>query len=310
MKKFTLLISLICFLAGSNLFAQGWSILNSPIKGDITGINFLNPDTGFLVSKSGEFARTENGCKNWSLIKIDDSIRVEDVSFLDADHGLVCGAKGVIYKTSDGGKTWLNITPGDTGHYYFDIEYLNSNTIMAVGLDRLNRNDMVGAAKISYDAGKSWDKIDVQGMGFNSINKVKNDIYFIGFGLIFHSKDMGKSWKTIKTNISKPGRSLSMHGNSGVIAGPQGMSAFTSDKGKTWKSVELPITNTFICSKMIDSTVGYIGGINAQLKRTNDGGLSWDDELLAKSFHIIDLCHIGNRIYAVGSEGAIVYKEI
>lgn len=310
MKKLTLLISFLCFIAGTNSSAQGWKTIYSPISADITGIDFLNPDIGFIVSKTGQIARTDNGCKNWQVVQIDDSIRIEDVSFLDASNGLVCGEKGVVYKTSDGGNTWINITPGDTGHYYFEIEYLDATTFMVVGLDRLNSNPMTGVGMISYDNGKSWKNIDVMGMGFSGINKIKNDIYFMGFGLLFHSQDNGKTWTTIKTNLSKSGRALSFSGKNGIIAGPQGMSAYTTDKGKTWKATELPLTNTFVCAKMIDSAIGYIGGVNGQMKRTTDGGITWGDEFMAKSFHVIDICYIGDRIYAVGSEGTIVYKEL
>lgn len=310
MKKLTLLIGIICVLAGSNLFAQGWKVLKAPIKADITGINFIDSEIGFIVGKNGKIARTDDACRNWLVVQIDDSIRIEDVSFLDTKNGLICGEKGVIYKTTDGGKTWVNITPGDTGHYYFDIDYLDKQTAMVVGLDRLNPNPMVGVGMITFDTGKSWKKIDAKGMGFSGISKINNDIYFIGFGIVIHSKDNGKTWDHIKTNISKPGRALAFSGNNGIIAGPQGMCAYTSDRGKTWKTTELPMTNTFICAKMIDSTIGYIGGTNSLMKRTNDGGISWNDELLAKSFHVIDMCYIGNRIYAVGSEGTIIYKEL
>jgi len=310
MKKLTFLISLLCFIAGTNLYAQGWKTIYSPISADLTGIDFLNPDIGYIVSKTGQIARTDNGCKNWTVVQIDDSIRIEDVSFLDANNGLVCGEKGVVYKTSDGGKTWTNITPGNTGHYYFEIELLDASTAMVVGLDRLNTNPMTGVGMITYDNGKSWKKIDVQGMGFSGINKIKNDIYFMAFGQLFHSQDKGKTWETIKTNLPKPGRALSFSGKNGIIAGPQGMSAYTTDKGKTWKATELPLTNTFVCAVMIDSTVGYIGGVNSLMKRTNDGGVTWGDELLTKSFHVIDMCYTGDRIYAVGSEGAIIYKEL
>ena len=41
MKKLTLLIGIICAVAGSNLIAQGWKVVYSPIKADITGINFI-----------------------------------------------------------------------------------------------------------------------------------------------------------------------------------------------------------------------------------------------------------------------------
>ncbi len=310
MKKLTFLISCILIIAGSSLFAQGWEVVNSPIKADITGVNFINSDIGFIIGKSGKIARTDDGCKSWTTTQIKDSILIEDISMLDVNNGLVCGNKGVVFKTTDGGKTWVDITPGDTGHYYFDIEYLDAKTAMVVGLDLLQDNPRVGAGMITHNAGKSWKKIDVKGMGFSGINKINNDIYFIGFGVLNHSNDNGKTWESIRTNLSKPGRALSFIGNSGIIAGPQGMCAYTSDRGKTWKSNELPMNNTFVCALMIDSAVGYIGGVNSLMKRTNDGGITWNGELLAKSFHVIDICYIGNRVYAVGSEGVVIYKEL
>jgi len=61
---------------------------------------------------------------------------------------------------------------------------------------------------------------------------------------------------------------------------------------------------------MADDTVGYLAGVNALMLKTTDGGRTWGQELLAKSFNVLAMELVGDRLYAAGSEGSIIYKVV
>ncbi len=108
-----------------------------------------------------------------------------------------------------------------------------------------------------------------------------------------------------------PARSFSFSGNSGILCGLKGIVAYTNDGGKIWlKSEKLDEQKTYVASQMINSSEGYIGGQNSTLMKTTDGGRNWSPELMAKSFDVYDLILVKNRIYAVGAEGGIIWKEV
>ena len=147
-------------------------------------------------------------------------------------------------------------------------------------------------------------------MGYSEVIYQNGKVFLLSFGQISISDDMGKSWETKLTINGAPGRTLSISGNSGVIAGIGGMCAYSRDGGNTWLPSQQDEQQFFIASQMVSVNKGYIGGNNAKLFSTSDGGRSWGEELMAKYFDVYDMALIENRIYVVGSLGGIIWKEV
>jgi photosystem II stability/assembly factor-like uncharacterized protein len=135
-------------------------------------------------------------------------------------------------------------------------------------------------------------------------------VYLLSFGYLHSSDDLGKSWKSAKTFDGPAARTVSIVGKTGILAGPNGMCAFSSDTGRTWTKLDQWSDKIYIAAEMIDEEVGYIGGANAIIMRTTDGGRTWKVELMAKSFDVLDMCLIGDRLFAVGSKGGIIAKKV
>ena len=88
------------------------------------------------------------------------------------------------------------------------------------------------------------------------------------------------------------------------------MCAYSSDSGKTWTRLDQLLDKIYIAAEMVDEQVGYIGGTEATIMRTADGGRTWSRELIATSFDVLDMCLIGDRLYAVGSGGVVIFKKL
>ncbi|RKX27836.1 MAG: hypothetical protein DRP47_05975 [Candidatus Zixiibacteriota bacterium] len=303
--------TLFLLMLASAANAQGWQSMTLNWNETLTGVAFTHPDTGFLVSASGGFAQTVDGGKTWKTTVVNEGVKLEDVSFASGNRGLVCGHRGGLFLTTDGGRNWLDISPGDTNHIYFDVEWIDSKTALLTGMDRGAEAPMAGVAYHSIDTGHTWQRLESMGMGYSEINvSPDGTVCFPSYGQLLCSHDKGSSWTKIRTFNDSPARTLSIFGKTGLMAGPHGMCAISEDSGKTWTLVLQSESSTFVTAELIDEHSGYIAGPKAIMMRTADGGKTWERELLVKSFHILDMCQIGNRLYAVGSEGSIIYKII
>ena len=291
--------------------AQGWKTLPSPTDETITGICAVPPDTVLIVTAKGTFARTYDGGKSWQAFTVAAGSQLEAVSFADSRIGLTCGRAGAVFSTSDGGRTWQDHSPDDTLPWFSDVEMLDARIGLVIGLSRDSASPFGGLAYRTADGGASWEKQTPLGVGYAELfYRSGGPVYLLSFGRLHRSDDKGKSWSTIPTVEGGSARTLSIFGKTGILAGPNGMFAFSADTGKTWTGVTGRSDQLFVAAELVSEAEGYAGGMGAVMVRTTDGGRTWDRELLARSFNILDLCLAGNRLYAVGSGGVIIYKLI
>lgn len=86
---------------------ETWEEINLPIEiqdWEITGIDFLNSDIGFISTFENKIYKTMDAASSWSLVH-DFSGFINDLTFIDEQIGyLTSGNK--IYKTTNGGSNW------------------------------------------------------------------------------------------------------------------------------------------------------------------------------------------------------------
>jgi len=310
MRNFITIIWALLILC-SSVVSQGWEVVNSPTEENITGICSVHPDTFFIVTNKGNLARTDDAGKSWQVFGVAADITLEDVSFSNSRRGVVCGRNGAIYLTNDGGVTWKNKSIVDTLPWFMDVEMFDAQTGLVIGMTRDSASPFGGLAFRTTDGGQTWKKQKQLGLGYSEIlYHPQGPVYLLAFGRLHHSDDLGKSWKSVKTVEGLPARTISIFGKTGILAGPQGMFAFSSDSGKTWTKLEKWSDKLYIAAELVNEKVGYVGGTNATMMRTADGGRTWKRELMAISFDVLDMCLIGDRLFAVGSDGSIIAKKV
>ncbi len=291
--------------------SQEWKTVASPFTETITGICALSPDTLFIVTGKGNIARTTDGGKNWKAISVAPNVPLEDISFADAKVGVVCGRNGAIYRTTDGGGTWENCSWWDKTPWLMDVEMLTPEVGVIIGMTRNTVSPLKGICLRTTDGGKTWKQQTSLGLGYSELLYHPGEgLYLLSFGKLHFSRDLGKTWESRNTADGLVARTFSLKGKTGIMAGPSGMFAYSSDSGKTWIKPEQWSNTLYITSELVDEKEGYIAGKDALIMRTTDGGKTWKREPLEeKEFDILDMCLAGDYLFAVGSKGKILVKK-
>ena len=309
-KFYTLLLStLVVFTTSSQ--AQNWKVVTVPTEDVIIGMEFVHPDTGFIVTTEGEVGWTYDRGGTWTFSRVAHEIDPQDVSFANGRIGVVCGRAGLIYHSADGGQTWTDVSLDDTTVSFISAQMLTPKIGLVVGMSTEKESLYKGMAFRTTDGGATWSQVDVAGMGFAELfYEPSVGVYFPAFGLLNHSIDRGKTWQTDKSTESGQARTVSFHGDVGVLAGPGGICATSNDGGLTWVDRKQDPQLNFLAAAVVDDTTIYVGGTNATMVRTVDGGTKWTRELLARSFSVYDMQVVGDRLYAAGSDGGMVYRVV
>lgn len=310
MRKILTLLT-VQFLILSTLSAQDWNSIDFPNNENITGIFFVHPDTGFAITNRGKFARTYDKGSTWDMTDITKGIPLEDLHFLNSKTGFVCGHNGGIYTTNDGGYTWENKSINSKVARLFDIQMFDNETGLTIGLTNEGENKWQGISFRTTNGGKSWEKEPPLGLGYSEIyQENKSPAYYLSFGKIHTSIDKGENWATTKTHDGGPARTLSFYNRFGILAGPAGIIYYTNDGGASWYPAQQDEKKIFVSSQMVSATIAYIGGIQTEVMISIDGGRTWTDEVLPKSFDVLDFYLVGARLYACGTNGNLLYKIV
>ncbi len=314
LKRAALLVSLcwtIILVTGGTAGAQGWQTVPIPASEQLTAVFFVDSDTGYVAGSQGKIYRTFDQGQTWESFPISPGITVEDLYFHNSDTGFACGRRGTIFATYDAGYNWINKSLSDTLPWFFDIEMFDRDNGLIIGATREPDKPMNGISLRTTDGGISWSKMPPIGMGLSEIATIPGKAaLFTSFGRINESRDNGKTWTTRVTHNGSPARTLSIKGSTGLIAGPNGMIHYSKDTGNTWYVVEQPYDKVFIASVLVSDQIGYLGGVNTPIMKTEDGGRTWTEESGTKDFVVFDMCVTGQNVWAVGPQGKIMSKPV
>jgi len=311
MKKTTLTLLLVC-LCAAPAFAQGWKALTLPVDDAVTGLSFINPDTGFMVTNRGTLILTYDGARTWQTRRINAGAQLEGVSFANSKLGLACAKHGDVFRTTDGGTTWTKVTPKmDSVTSLFSVQLFDKLNGLVIGMSRADSTPYAGRAWRTADGGQTWTPMEQMGMGYSEIfYSPKLGAYFPSFGQFHYSSDKGKTWQTIKATHETRARDIAFLDHTGLMTGPKGFCIVSHDDGKTWTEHKQDPNLTFVAAALATEKDMYMGGLHSVMMHSTDGGENWERELLSRSFDVLDMAVVGDRLYAVGSDGGIVYKQL
>ena len=308
---FLLLLAALA-ISSTGAYSQDWQLIEFPSYDHLTDVVMITADSGLVVTASGYCFRTSDRGKSWQKSEIIKNIRIEALYFEDSQNGWACGHLGSIFKTSDGGASWIDVSFDDMGAIFFDIEMKDALTGVAVGMRPLESNNFNGIAVRTVDGGKNWEKFEASGLAYSEIkqSRTKNKMFFMAMGRLNISNDDGKSWQSVATLEGTPARTFSIYGSTGIMAGPKGTLGYSNDSGKTWYNKEQDKEKTFLSSILLNSQYGYVAGSRGAMMVTIDGGINWTEEETPLELTILDMCFVDSYLFAVGSDGLIMYKEI
>ncbi|MFI5144082.1 MAG: T9SS type A sorting domain-containing protein [Ignavibacteria bacterium] len=276
-KVLTIILFLIV-LFGKNAFSQGWVQLNSGTTSNLTFVQFLDANTGFV---GAPLLRTINGGLNWTTINTPAT--PGGIFFLDINNGYFSSGNeqggGHVYKTTNGGLNWTSLNVG-SNYVSEGIYFLNVNTGYCVNI--------AGEMQVykTTDGGISWNETAYLG--------IYNDTYWVG-KLFFINQNEGYI--------------NAIHGSLPPLSPEDAEIWKTNDGGNNW-GIYLNSTPTYpVCSKFIDISMpqpssGFVlyGGLAA-----TDSILFYNGnfDFQANSFLFGINCPDPAHAWAVGASGSI-----
>ncbi|MCA9443767.1 MAG: putative Ig domain-containing protein [Candidatus Omnitrophica bacterium] len=246
-------------------------------------------DEGWLITSTRLLHTTDRGA-NWEELT-HPGITAAGILFQDSQHGLIYYT-GIRY-TEDGGQTW-NVASKPGGHYYWTMDFLDSQTGFAGGGDR-------SFAKTT-DGGKSWTAASLPGLKegksldprvsgsrhplITSSHEKDNDPKIPDVNGIFFLDDQ-EGW--ISTQVGGPGITKTIY--------------HTTDRGETWEKQYFGgLGNLERLQFRPDGKRGWGAGLfSGSIRGTTDGGEHWEsiayfDKESGGGEHIFDLFFLDDKI--------------
>jgi len=78
---------------------------------NLTGVQFLTTDTGYVCGYNGYVAKSINGGLTWQVLNCGTTINFNALWFFNSHAGYCVGDLGLIMKTTDSGATWTQGHP-------------------------------------------------------------------------------------------------------------------------------------------------------------------------------------------------------
>jgi photosystem II stability/assembly factor-like uncharacterized protein len=326
MKNLMLLI--LFSLPVQATFAQ-WTEIAAPLN-YFVGTNFINDNTGFLLTASGYLERTNDGGITWDSIGTTYQYsRLNTSHFLDNNIGFIGGGASfpfppssisdLILKTTDGGMSFDSIYGSLSSSDIQVIDFADNNHGMFLGsFSSFKTSDGGGTIDSLYIPnsnnttmfGSDIAYVDLQNaFALTHQYLSSNPISYARF--VYFSNDEGDSWTPLflDTVSSTTSQIQFLNAQIGFLAGGQQLLK-TNDGGSSWQTL-LTTPNLGIQQvHFVNSNTGFLSaqfGDTSYLYTTLDGGSNWQIELIDTNFQATSLSITHNFIYA--SDFQYIYKR-
>ncbi|MBN1633100.1 MAG: T9SS type A sorting domain-containing protein [Ignavibacteria bacterium] len=214
-----------------------------------------------------------------------DTLKLNTVFFTDAATGYIAGNDGFIYKTTNGGNNWFSLNSGATAAIY-EMYFPVSGTGYAAG-----------------------------GLG--------------GTGFIIKTTNGGTNWTTQTIPAIPSNNYLNainfVDANTGYVTGggvivANTIALRTTNGGLNWELFNVTTINPNIRYDIgggvyvFNQNLAYAAGVNANIVRTTDGGVTWEklfpeNLFVYASAYLTGISFSGNTGFICGAGGTIIKIE-
>ncbi len=274
--RFLLLNCLVLVLPVSPAHAQ-WKQISSPDGGVITSIYQYN-SMYFVRTLNGIYRSTDNAQTwhnaNLSLPLTYDLTPVK--SFAASGNRLYAGTSYGIRVSVDSGNTWSSQGGGDIP------SFLIAQDSIVLSARYTYETYPKSVIQRSSNYGTSWTKLQLPFLQFAQVTGLAitptSVILTTAEHGMFRSSDQGKTWDTLKNNLSaEPLSTLHADGPLYYCGTSYGKIFRSSDNGDSWQelastSVQVPVTSILASGAML-----YYSTLGGGLFRSTDSGISWKE---------------------------------
>ncbi len=156
-----------------------WVRQESSTTSSLTGVKFINPDTGLISGSFSYIRRTINGGINWIFINNGAIYTLLGISFSSNEIVYMVGGNGAIIKSTNGGLNWFNLVSGTTEHLV-GVYFLNQLTGYAVGVNgtilKTTTGGVVGINVLSNELPENFSLKQNYPNPFNPITQIEFSI--------------------------------------------------------------------------------------------------------------------------------------
>ncbi len=236
---------------------MSWTQSKVPTRATLTGVNFVTPETGWVVGHDAIILSTRDGGETWSIQNFDPAAEMPflDVWFADELHGIAIGAYGLMLATTDGGEEWEQV--------YFEPQEIED-----------------ADADAAEEGEVAWWESEVDGdYHLNDILVTADGSLYLAAeaGNIYRSDDRGQSWLTISPEYEGSFFGVIEAGQGRIIAvGLRGNLLYTDDRGLSWKPVELPVITTLNSGLRLHDGSILITGLGGTILISDDNGETFE----------------------------------
>lgn len=250
-----------------------WSTLSG---GNLTGIFFINDNTGWVVGYPGYIGKTTNG---GSFTQQPTGVvdRLNDVYFINDNTGWVVGGDfslEKIFKTTNGGTNWEPQTSG-TANKLFSVYFIDENTGWSVGgpsSPKVIKTTNGGTSWFTQPTSASTPLYSVMFADANTGWAVAG---YLGGETIIKTTNGGTSWFSQTSNDTRYLRECFVINSQRAYAvGQGGKVIMTTNGGDNWVVQTTGSSVELWSIDFVNDSVGYAVGSNVVIKTTN-GGLTF-----------------------------------
>lgn len=285
----------------------------APLLNKYLDIYWYDGQTGWIIAGDGFAWKTEDSGNVWD----DDPVYgwTHDIHLITPEKGIIVGAYGMA-TTENGGLTWLKLETDNYGDVQFSIDFFDEYAGATCGRIIIDAETWYGNCFITRDGGLTWTQTEVpEADWLNSICYRTLDEIWVGGrdSDIYRSIDGGQSFVEIETTGIPPWRDINyikmFNANDGVIAGDNGLLAYTEDGGETWTQTTSGNMD-FAEACFLNSNRGWVCGENGSVNYTEDGGRNWVDRNIPD---FIDLYSVSAKpdgeVWVCGEDDYIAFSD-
>ena len=268
---------------------------------DVKHFGTIDADSAWGVGANGLVTRTDDLGVTWSVQATPISTTLRGASAVGAV-GWAVGDGGVVIATATGGSAWAAQASG-VGTDLNDVEAIDASTAVAVGVN--------GAILRTTNGGTTWSAVASGTTSdlYDIVETASGDLVAGGQrGTMLRSTDGGATFIPIDSH-TKQSVYLDVSGDDVVGGGDQAMVVASSDAGASFARVDYG-WEVVEDIELLDRDRHVVVGRHGMIRRTTDGGVTFDDRELPIADDLQDVEIIGDgRGWVVGDAGTIWRTE-